>query len=194
MVDKKDPICGMTGTIKLYGHYFCSNNCIKEYEKKHNPKRPWNRTTLFKVTLYTLIIVILIAFLIFLQIKNYMILFMGFAFVVVSILKLLDWKGFAKAFAMYDLIAMKSKFYAFIYPLIELALGFAYLFSFQIEITAIVTFIIMTVGAVGVGRNLLSKNPVKCACLGTLIKIPLTKFTLFEDITMAVMALMILFL
>ena len=38
----------------------------------------------------------------------------------------------------------------------------------------------------------MSKNPVKCACLGTLINIPLTKFTLFEDILMALMSIMVL--
>ena len=28
-----DPICGMKGTIKAHGHYFCSENCAKEYKK-----------------------------------------------------------------------------------------------------------------------------------------------------------------
>ncbi len=39
MVDKTDPICGMKGTIKTHGHYFCSENCIKKYEKKNNIKK-----------------------------------------------------------------------------------------------------------------------------------------------------------
>ncbi|MBU0535731.1 MAG: permease [Nanoarchaeota archaeon] len=35
--DKKiDPVCGMEGHIKTYGHYFCSENCIKKYEKQHH--------------------------------------------------------------------------------------------------------------------------------------------------------------
>ncbi len=34
--DRRDPICGMQGTIKAYGHYFCSEACIREYEKRHN--------------------------------------------------------------------------------------------------------------------------------------------------------------
>jgi len=33
---KIDPICGMRGTIKAYGHYFCSEHCISKYEKQHN--------------------------------------------------------------------------------------------------------------------------------------------------------------
>jgi hypothetical protein len=36
MADKTDPVCGMKGHIKVYGHYFCSENCIKKYEKEHN--------------------------------------------------------------------------------------------------------------------------------------------------------------
>ncbi len=35
-MDKIDPICGKKGTIKAYGHYFCSEECIKAYEEKHN--------------------------------------------------------------------------------------------------------------------------------------------------------------
>ena len=33
---KKDPICGMKGHIKAHGHYFCSSNCIKKYEKQNS--------------------------------------------------------------------------------------------------------------------------------------------------------------
>ena len=123
-----------------------------------------------------------------------MVLFMGIFFVIVSMLKFADWKGFAQAFTMYDVVAKKSKTYASVYPIIELSLGISFLFKFQLMIAAIITFLIMTIGTVGVAQNLLQKNPIRCACLGTKIKIPLTKFTLFEDILMAVMALMILFL
>jgi len=34
--NKIDPICGMKGTIKAHGHYFCSEHCIEKYEKEHN--------------------------------------------------------------------------------------------------------------------------------------------------------------
>lgn len=195
-MDKKkiDPICGMEGHIPKYDHYFCSQTCIEKYEDKNNIKKPWHRTKLFKTTLYIVIILFLIALVTILQTTGFMVIFMGIFFVIVSLLKFIAWKGFAQQFAMYDLVAKKSKFYAFIYPIIELAIGLAFLFSFQIIIAASILFIIMTIGSIGVGKNLLSKNPVKCACLGVKIKIPLTKFTFFEDVTMAIMALMILFL
>jgi len=34
-VDRTDPICGMKGTIKAHGHYFCSEHCIRKYEEQH---------------------------------------------------------------------------------------------------------------------------------------------------------------
>jgi len=38
-VDKIDPVCGMKGTIKAHGHYFCSEHCIKKYEEEHGIAR-----------------------------------------------------------------------------------------------------------------------------------------------------------
>ena len=119
--------------------------------------------------------------------------FMGFFFIVVSGLKFLDWKGFAKSYAMYDLIAMKSKFYAWAYPVIELFLGVSYLKLNILKITAGITFVLMAISVVGVTKSLSSKKKLHCACLGTVIKLPLTKFTLFENITMGIMSLIILF-
>ena len=198
----KDPICGMqvdenTTKFKLDHkgkmHYFCSKDCVEKYEKKYNikPKEIFRRYW-FKTSILILVILFSIFLVIFLQRTGFMIWFMGGFFVIVALLKFLDLKGFASQFAMYDIIAKRSKLYSYVYPVIELALGLAFLFSFQLVITATVTFIIMSVGSIGVAKNLLSKNPVKCACLGTKIKLPLTKFTLFEDIIMALMALMIL--
>ena len=123
---------------------------------------------------------------------GYMLPFMGIVFLLLSILKLIDLKGFANMFVQYDLIAAKSKAYAHVYPFIELSLGLMYLFTFQIMSAAIITLLIMGIGAIGVGKNLLSKNKIKCACLGAKVKVPLTSFTLVEDIIMALMALMIL--
>jgi len=190
MVSKKDPICGMPGTIKKYNHYFCSQQCIQLYEKKKGitTKKSSKAPIIIISTLLAIILMWV------LQTTGYMIHFMGIFFILVSLLKLADWKGFANAFVMYDIIAKKSKGYAYIYPLIELGLGISFILFWNVMIAAVITFIIMGVGTIGVAQNLLSKSPVRCACLGTLIKIPLTKFTLVEDILMAIMALMVLFL
>ena len=190
---KKDPICGMEGHIDKYDHFFCSENCIKEYEKKKGltaPGSPWPRLKsgliLFNLALAVLLIYVL-------RLTGTMIPFMGAAFIILAGLKLLDLKGFASAFAMYDVVAKRSHVYGLAYPFIELGLGLAYSFKFRVDIAAWVTLVIMSVGIVGVTRNLMSKNPIRCACLGTLIKVPLTKFTFFEDLFMIAMALMIIF-
>ncbi|MBW2980416.1 permease [Candidatus Woesearchaeota archaeon] len=63
-----DPICGMKGTIKAHGHYFCSENCIRKYEKKFEIKKPycptcdikkkvWYKERLFIVGAITILLV-----------------------------------------------------------------------------------------------------------------------------------------
>lgn len=36
---RKDPICGMPGHIRAHGHCFCSDSCIRKYEKQKGMKR-----------------------------------------------------------------------------------------------------------------------------------------------------------
>ena len=118
--------------------------------------------------------------------------FMGFFFLVFGFFKVLSWKDFAWTYAGYDIIAKRSMAYSWAYPAIELLLGAAFLLNFQPVATNLITFVIMSIGSIGVAQNLLSKNQIQCACLGTLIKVPLSKISLMEDLLMAVMALMTL--
>ncbi len=134
----------------------------------------------------------LIAIIILVYKLDIMIKFMGFAFLGLGLLKFYNLKAFATAYAAYDPIASKSKTYAYAYPFIELALGFMYLFNWNITAAAAITVFIMTVDGIGVGRTLFKKQTLYCACVGTLFKIPLTTFTLTEDIGMGLMALLIL--
>ena len=114
--------------------------------------------------------------------------FMGGFFIVFGGFKVLNWKGFAEAYSMYDIIAKRSRAYAYAYPVIELALGLAYLLAFQLLLTNIVTLVVMIVGSIGVANELRKKNQITCACLGVVFKIPMTKVTLIEDVLMATMA------
>ena len=34
--DRRDPICGMTGTIERHGRWFCSERCAAEFERPHH--------------------------------------------------------------------------------------------------------------------------------------------------------------
>lgn len=114
--------------------------------------------------------------------------FMGGFFLAFSFFKFLDLRGFASGFARYDIVAERWKPWGFIYPFVELALGLAYLTTFWPVVTHGVTLVVMGVGAVGVIRSLLRRDRIKCACLGTVIDLPLGTVTLIEDLGMAAMA------
>jgi hypothetical protein len=114
--------------------------------------------------------------------------FMAGFFLVFSFFKVLDLPGFASAFRMYDPLARMWKPWAFLYPFVELALGVAYLARWQPAVTNSVTLGLMVVGAAGVLGALRRKQAIRCACLGTVLNLPMTTVTLVEDLAMAAMA------
>ncbi len=114
--------------------------------------------------------------------------FMAGFFIVFSFFKLLDLKGFAHSYAMYDLLAKQWKGYGYVYPFLELGLGILYLTAINLPATHIATIIIMGFSSIGVIRNMLSPNQVQCACLGTVFKLPLGNVTLVENLLMVLMA------
>lgn len=117
--------------------------------------------------------------------------FMGLYFLIFSLLKLFDLGHFSDGFAMYDLIAMKWKPYAQIYPFIELFLALA-LFSFlNPAFTYSLIIIVMIVGAMGVVRALSKGVDIYCPCMGNILKVPLSTVTMVENLLMALMALML---
>ena len=120
--------------------------------------------------------------------------FMGFFLCIFALLKLFQPRQFADGFQMYDLVAMKSRIYAYIYPLIELALGLAYLSFFIPILTYIVTIVVLGIGAFGVIKGLMRGLDVRCVCMGTALDVPLSTVTLTEDIGMVAMAIILLFL
>jgi len=121
-------------------------------------------------------------------------LFMGYFFITFAAFKFLDLKAFADAYAEYDLVAARSKAYSLAYPFIELGLGLAYLASWQLPVVNVITLIVMLVSSAGVLNALLGKQKIRCACLGAVVKLPMTTVTLIEDLGMAAMAAVMLFL
>jgi hypothetical protein len=120
--------------------------------------------------------------------------FMGFFLCQLAMLKLFHPAGFVEGFQMYDLVAKKFRAYAYLYPFIELALGLAYFsFSYPIE-TYLITILVMGVGAIGVILALKKGLDIRCACMGTVLDVPLSTVTLSEDITMVLMACVMLFM
>lgn len=120
--------------------------------------------------------------------ERWMMHFMAGFFLVFSFFKMLNIQAFASSYAMYDLLAMRSKTYGFIYPFIELALGLAYLLALDPQITNTVTVVVMGFSSLGVIRSLMNKQKIRCACLGTVFELPMSTITIIEDLLMAGMA------
>jgi len=113
--------------------------------------------------------------------------FMGLFLLQFSALKLFNIIGFAKGFARYDLLAMRWKLWGMVYPFIELTLALGYL-SGGATWVYVATFIVMGFGAVGVILALMKGLNTNCACLGTMLKVPLSTIAVTENISMAVMS------
>ncbi len=120
--------------------------------------------------------------------------FMGAFFLVFGGFKVANWKGFVESYRTYDIVARKSEVYAYLYPLIEIGLGLAYLFHINLFVTNLITLIVMGISTIGVAQALMAKKKIVCACLGAVFKIPMTKVTLLEDVLMFLMALAMLVL
>jgi|GEM_PF-330249 len=118
--------------------------------------------------------------------------FMGGFFVIFGLLKIMKLKSFADAYQMYDVVAVRSKAYAYAYPFIELTLGIFFFINFKPLLTNWITLILMLVSALGVYLKLRKREKIMCACLGTVFKVPMTWVTLFEDLLMTVMALVMI--
>ena len=120
--------------------------------------------------------------------------FMGLFYIVFSFFKMLDLKGFPESFRMYDPLAKRVPFYGKVYPFIETALGLMFLMRFEINIALIITLIVLGITTIGVTKTLLDKKSIRCACLGTALKLPMTEATFIENAIMIVMAsLMLIF-
>lgn len=117
---------------------------------------------------------------------------MGSSFLIFGLFKFLGYKYFVAMFPMYDIIAKKINAYAFAYPFIELIFAGLYFFNLAGPYKDIAVLLITGVGAFGIYKNLKSEGKIKCACLGNIIKLPLSKVSLFENLTMATMALVML--
>lgn len=124
--------------------------------------------------------------------QGFMLDFMGLFYIVFSFFKLLDLKNFPASFSMYDPIAKQIAVYGWVYPFIEIALGLMFLFRFQVEAALVITLIVLGCTTYGVTQSLLNKQKIQCACLGTVLKLPMTQATFIENAIMMVMAIIML--
>jgi cation transport ATPase len=120
--------------------------------------------------------------------------FMGGFFLFFAFFKMLDLAKFADAFLTYDVLAARSRLYAFAYPFIEVLLGAGYVLGWAPTYVNGATAVLMSVSSIGVVQALRQKRAIQCACLGTVFNLPMTKVTVVENGVMFLMALTALFL
>lgn len=118
--------------------------------------------------------------------------FMGLFFVVFSFFKYLDLRGFQSSFRRYDPLAKAIPFYAWLYPFLELSLGVLFLMRLELQFALWLTVAILGITTIGVVKVLLSKKEIDCACLGSVLKLPMTEATLIENALMIAMAVWML--
>ena len=114
--------------------------------------------------------------------------FMGGFFLAFSFFKLLDLNGFAESYKMYDIIAEKIPFWAYLYPFVELGLGLSFLSNLFPLVTNSITFIVMSISIIGVLQAVLNKKKIQCACLGAVFNLPMSTITIIEDALMILMS------
>lgn len=119
--------------------------------------------------------------------------FMAGFFLTFSFFKMLDLKGFAESYSMYDILAKRLKAWGFIYAFIELGLGIAYASNFQPMLTNIITCIVMSISIIGVLQSVLYKQTIQCACLGAVFNLPMSTVTIIEDALMIAMSAIMLY-
>ena len=105
---------------------------------------------------------------------------------------MLDLKGFPNSFRMYDPLAKRIPIYAKVYPFIETVLGLMFLMRFEITIALWLTLFVLGTTTIGVTKVILLKKSLRCACLGTALKLPMTEATFIENTIMIVMATLML--
>ena len=120
--------------------------------------------------------------------------FMAGFFLVFSFFKLLNLKGFAESYVMYDVLAKQIPAWAYLYAFVELSLGITYLINFNPIITNSITLIVMTISIIGVLKSVLNKQKIQCACLGAVFNLPMSTVTIIEDTLMILMSVTMILL
>ena len=109
-------------------------------------------------------------------------------FLVFAGFKIIGLQGFAEGYSSYDLLARKIFAYGYVYPFIELFFGLAMILDPTSKPLLLAEILVMGFSGIGVSIKIMKKEKFQCVCLGTILKVPLTKITVVEDFGMAGLA------
>ncbi len=126
------------------------------------------------------------------NIMGFMAHFMGVFFITFGVFKLVNLEMFVLTYRGYDIIAKRFRFWGWVFPFVELAIGVGYLLLGNNIWLNIATILITATASIGVIKELRRKSVMKCACLGTVIRLPLSKISFVEDFAMLVMAMIMI--
>ena len=119
----------------------------------------------------------------------FMSLFMGFLLVNFSLVKLVDIDAFVDRFSKYDIISKRTRIYGYVFPLIELGIGLAFLGHYNPMLTSWVMLIVGIISVIGVVTQFKNREAMNCACMGGVGNVPLGVVTVIENGLMIGMAL-----
>ena len=114
---------------------------------------------------------------------------MGTLLILFGILKLINLNKFVDIYSKYDIIAKNFKSYGYLFPFIEILLGFALLLKYKININHIIILMLMIISIVSVIISKIKGQELRCGCLGSFFHIPLSYVTIFENIYMIIIIL-----
>lgn len=119
--------------------------------------------------------------------------FMATFFITFAAFKFINLEEFVMTYRSYDLISKEIRPWPYAFPFIEAALGFGYFISTDAWQLNFLTLLVTGTAGYGVYKALTQKSKFACACLGTLIRLPLTKVSFVENGVMFLMAAVMLF-
>jgi hypothetical protein len=82
----------------------------------------------------------------------------------------------------------------YVYTFIELSFGLAMILYPTSQPLLLAEMGVMGFSGLGVSIKLMKREKFQCVCLGTFLKVPLTKITVLEDFGMVALALVMLFI
>jgi hypothetical protein len=125
---------------------------------------------------------------------TFMMYFMAWMYILFALPKILSLTTFAQRFRAYDMLAVRSRLYGYLYPFIELGLGISYFTGKYVPLAIVITVLTSGLGVLSVWRVLHSseQNTHVCACLGSLFDAPVSYVTLVEKGIMLAMGVSML--
>jgi len=109
-------------------------------------------------------------------------------FLIFGIMQTLHLKKSAHMLQQYDPIAKRLHAYGYVYPLLQIALGAAYLFWIAPIVVNGIAATVLFFTMIGVIDVLENKKKVRCGCLGEAMNVSVSWVTLLENAIMFVMA------